>query len=189
MSPVSPLNVISRFKVDASPVSKGRAVDAGRLTRDGRDGRDVAAGGSNAALDELLAVPARLVSALPVPVCLRLRVPGSPVPVMLWTGAYAVGRASTPVLADIIVFDGAELEALVTASEADRLWHADFLGLCFEKWRTPDVPVRAAELLGGANQEPDAGWSLGRVFARLGIEVETFELEAEPVARPLHAAA
>jgi hypothetical protein len=183
MSPVSPLNAISRLKVDASPVSKGRAVDARRDV-----GRD-AAPGNSLALQELLAVPARLVSALPVPVCLRLRVPGSPVPVMLWTGVYAAGRASTPVLADIIVFDGAELEALVTATEADRLWHADFLGLCFEKWRTPDVPVRAAELLGGANEEPDAGWSLGRVLARLGIEVETFELEAEPVARPLHAAA
>lgn len=176
MSPVSPLNVISRLKVDASPVSKGRAVDG-------------AGPQPNAELQELLAVPARLVSGLPVPVCLHLRVPGSPVPVVLWTGAYAAGRAATPVLADIIVFDGAELDALVTASEADRLWHADFLGLCFEKWRTPDVPVRAAELLGGANAEPDAGWSLGRVLARLGLEVETFELEAEPVARPLHAAA
>jgi hypothetical protein len=181
MTPASPLNVISRLKVDASSVSKGRAVDARRDA-----GLSVR---HNAALQELLAVPARLVSALPVPVCLRLRVPGSPVPVMLWTGAYAAGRASTPVLADIIVFDGAELEALVIATEADRLWHADFLGLCFEKWRTPEVPVRAAELLGGANEEPDAGWSLGRVLARLGIEVETFELEAAPVARPLHAAA
>jgi len=179
MSPVSPLNAISR-KVDASPVSKGRTVDSGRPSQ---------ATQQEAALQELLNMPARLLSGLPVPVCLHLRVPGAPVPVMLWTGAYAAGRAATPVLADIIVFDGVELEALVIASEADRLWHADFLGLCFEKWRTPDVPVRAAELLGGANPEPEAGWTLGRVLARLGLEVDAVAFDAEPVARPLHAAA
>lgn len=179
MSPVSPLNVMSRLKMDASPVSKGRAVPV-----DAASGLD-----RRAELQELLAMPARLVSGLPVPVCLHLRVPGSPVPVVLWTGSHAARRASTPVLADVIVFDGAELDALVTATEADRLWHADFLGLCFEKWRTPDVPVRAAELLGGANAEPDAGWSLGRVLSRLGLEVEACELDVEPVARPLHAAA
>jgi hypothetical protein len=119
---------------------------------------------------------------------LQLRVPGSPVPVVLWTGQQQ-RRESAPVLADIVVFDGAELDAIVTACEADRLWHSDFLGLCFEKWRTPNVPVRAAELLAGANAEPDAGWSLGRVLTRLGIEVETIEIDVEPVARPLHAAA
>lgn len=172
MSPVSTLNAISRLKADASPAASGRE-----------------SGAQSAELQELLTMPARLVSGLPVPVCLHLRVPGSPVPVMLWTGAYATGRATTPVLADVIVFDGAELEALVVAAEADRLWHADFLGLCFEKWRTPDVPVRAAELLGGANAEPDAGWSLSRVLVRLGLEVESFELDAQPIARPLHAAA
>jgi hypothetical protein len=142
----------------------------------------------SAELQELLAVPARLVSGLPMPVSLQLRVPGSPVPVVLWSGV-AERRSVTPVLADTIVFDGGELDALVTASEADRLWHADFLGLCFEKWRRPDVPVRAAELLGGANAEADANWTLGRVLARLGIEVEAIELDVEPIARALYAAA
>lgn len=133
-------------------------------------------------------MPARLVSGMPVPVSLQLRVPGAPVAVVLWSGAQQL-REVTPVLADMIVFDGSELEAMVSAVEADRLWHSDFLGLCFEKWRRPDVPVRAAELLAGANAEADAGWTLGRVLARLGIEVETIELDSEPIARPLHAAA
>ncbi|HET8938941.1 MAG TPA: hypothetical protein VFN67_36105 [Polyangiales bacterium] len=145
-------------------------------------------GRHNPELQELLALPARLVSGLPVPVCLELRVPGAPVPVVLWSGV-AGQRENAPVLADTIVFDGGELEAILPACEADRLWHADFLGLCFEKWRRPDVPVRAAELLGGANPDPEAGWTLGRVLARLGIELEAIELGVEPIARPLHAAA
>jgi hypothetical protein len=119
---------------------------------------------------------------------MELRVPGAPVPVVFWTGV-AAQRENAPVLADTIVFDGAEIEALLPACEADRLWHADFLGLCFEKWRRPEVPVRAAELLAGANAEPDAGWTLGRVFSRLGIELEAIQLDVEPIARPLHAAA
>ena len=167
MSPVSPLNATSRPVSPVSPVTRGR---------------------HNAELQELLALPARLVSGLPVPVCLELRVPGAPVPVVLWSGV-AEQRENAPVLADTIVFDGSELEAILPACEADRLWHADFLGLCFEKWRRPEVPVRAAELLGGANPDPDAGWTLGRVLARLGIELEAIELGVEPVARPLHAAA
>lgn len=167
MSPVSPLNAMSR------PVSPTSTVRRAR---------------HNAELQELLAVPARLVSGLPVPVCLRLNVPGAPVPVVLWSGL-AEQRGVTPVLADTIVFDGGELDAMLPACEADRLWHADFLGKCFEKWRRPEVPVHAAELLDGANAEHDAGWTLGRVFARLGIELEAIELDVAPIARPLHAAA
>lgn len=167
MSPVSPLNAMSRPVSPTSPIRRVR---------------------QNAELQELLAMPARLVSGLPVPVCLRLHVPGAPVPVVLWSGVAEL-RDVTPVLADTIVFDGGELEAMLPACEADRLWHPDFLGLCFEKWRRPEVPVRSAELLGGANAEPDAGWTLGRLFTRLGIELEAIELEVEPIARPLHAAA
>jgi hypothetical protein len=175
MSPVSPLNAMSR---PTSPVSKGR---------------------HSAEVQELLAVPARFVSGLPMPVCLHLSVPGAPVPVMLWSGparptqsthpANSESRGPTPVLADIVVFDGAELDAMISACESDRLWHADFLGLCFEKWRRPDVPLRAADLLAGANPEPAADWTLGRVLARLGIEVDAIELDAQPVPRPLYAAA
>jgi hypothetical protein len=93
------------------------------------------------------------------------------------------------VLADAIIFDGAELESLAIAAEADRLWHAGFLGLCFEKWRRPEVPVRTAELLCGANPDPTSHWSLGQVLSRLGVVLESMDFGCEPEARPLHAAA
>jgi len=144
-----------------------------------------AAGGSHD--QAVLSMPARLVAGLPVPMTLRLRVPGAPVPVCIWTGDAAHGAA--PVLADTIVFQAAELDALVVATEADRIWHREFLGLCFEKWRRPDQRLREAELLAGANPDTEVSWSLERVLKRLGVELEAVELEAAPIVRPLHAAA
>ena len=50
---------------------------------------------------DLLGLPAQLLSGLPDPVRLRLRVPGAPVPVVLWTGHIRPqSRHATPVLAD-----------------------------------------------------------------------------------------
>jgi hypothetical protein len=138
--------------------------------------------------EAVLSLPARLVPGLPVPLTLRLRVPGAPVPVCIWTGTAAAG-ARAPVLADTIVFDGAELAALAVAAEADRVWHPEFLGLCFEKWRRPDTRVSEAELLAGANPDPEVSWSLERLLRRLGIELLGVELEIAPIVRPLHVAA
>lgn len=143
-----------------------------------------------AGLQALLELPARHVSGLPAPMALRLRVPGAPVPVVVWTGEIAAqARAAVPVLADSVVFDGGELDAIVMAAEADRLWHVEFLGLCFEKWRRPDVPVREAELLAGANPDTAESWSFGRVLRRLGVALEAVAYDVQPSARPLHAAA
>lgn len=138
----------------------------------------------------ILDLPARWVAELPEPLVLRLRVPGSPVPVCVWTGGWALTAPdAVPVLADTIIFDAQELAALVCAVEADRLWHADFLGLCFEKWRNPEVRVQTETLLAGANPDDSQHWRLGRVFQRLGVQLDAVELETAPIARPLHVAA
>jgi hypothetical protein len=108
----------------------------------------------------------------------------------MWTGSLATEtRAALPVLADTIVFDGSELSALACAVEADRLWHADFLGFCFEKWRRPETRISVAQALAGANPDPSISFTLGRAFQRLGIEIESVEFDMSSIVAPLHAAA
>src|SRR5689334_5063091 len=70
-------------------------------------------------------LPAQLLSTLPESIQLWLDVPGAPAQVCLFSGARDP-QAPAHVLADTIVFDGAELNALVCAVEADRVWHGDF---------------------------------------------------------------
>ena len=94
-----------------------------------------------------------------------------------------------------IAFDGAELAALVVASEADRLWHPEFLGLCFEKWRSTEFRVRDHEVLAGANPDTSVTWTLAQVLERLGATLECVVFDADVreerarVAQGLHAAA
>ena len=140
------------------------------------------------AVHSLLSLPARLVAGMPVPMLLRLRVPGAPVPVCVWTGSPEHAH-DAPVLADTIVFDGGELETLVLAVEADRIWHPEFLGLCFEKWRRPQERLDQAALFGGANPDESVTWDLARVLRRIGVELEVVEFDAPPVVGPLHVAA
>lgn len=140
------------------------------------------------AVESVLALPARLVPSLPVPMLLRLHVPGAPVPVCVWTGTPEHAHRA-PVLADTIVFDGAELEALAIAAEADRIWHPEFLGLCFEKWRRPQERLSPQALLAGANADESVTWDLARLLRRLGVELETVDLDCPPVVGPLHVAA
>lgn len=140
----------------------------------------------------LLGLPAELITALPEAMLLRLEVPGAPVPVCVWTGTLELGHeacSALPVLAEAIVFDGLELAALVTATSADRLWHADFLGLCFEKWRRPEVRIDVEQALAGANPDPDERWTLARIFTRLGVTLDAVELDYAPISQPLHVAA
>lgn len=136
-------------------------------------------------------LPAQLLAELPEPIRLWLDVPGAPTQVCFFSGPHDP-RSEAHVLADTIVFDGDELNALVCAAEADRIWHGDFLGLCFEKWRKPEFRVETAALLAGAN--PDAGqagheWSVERVLRRLGARLQLVEFGAAPHAQPLHVAA
>lgn len=135
---------------------------------------------------ELLGLPAELVPDLPEPVTLWLELEGAPARVVMTTRERASPEAS---LADVIVFEREELRALAIATQADRLWRKDLLGLCFDKWRRPAHRVTLAEVLAGAN--PDAhDWTLARVLSRLGATVESFEIgEASTESRALSAAA
>jgi hypothetical protein len=99
-------------------------------------------------------------------------------------------------LSDTIVFDAPELDALVLAAEADRLWHPEFLGLCFEKWRSGEFRVREHEVLAGANPDESVTWTLRQVLQRLGATIECVAFDADVreeerarVAHGLHAAA
>jgi hypothetical protein len=131
-------------------------------------------------LAELLDFPARLALDLPEPVLLRLQVAGAPVPVEIATYPAAL---EPPVLADRITFDREEVRALVLGVEADRIWHADFLGMCFEKWRSPGFHLRAADALAGANPDDDRAWSLERVLRRLGATVVELEYASDEAQR------
>jgi hypothetical protein len=135
-------------------------------------------------------LPAQWLSTLPESIQLWLDVPGAPAQVCLFSGEHDPD-APEHVLADTIVFDGAELNALVCAVEADRIWHGDFLGLCFEKWRQPQHRVEAQALLAGANPEngESAIWSVERVLRRLGARLQHVEFGAAPRVKPLHVAA
>lgn len=126
---------------------------------------------------ELLNFPARLLVDLPEPVTLRLQVAGAPVPVYFATYPLAL---DPPVLADSITFDRAELCALLSGVQADRVWHADFLGFCFEKWRSPGFRVTEVETLAGANPDSTSNWTLERVLRRLQAELLDVELVNDP---------
>jgi hypothetical protein len=174
---------------------------------------------NNSAAHPVLQLPARAVASLPEAITLWLHVPGAPATVCLSTARAAleidqrdfeqdaVARLQSEPhqpsreLSDTIVFDGAELDALVLAAEADRLWHPEFLGLCFEKWRSGVFRVREHEVLAGANPDDSVTWTLAQVLERLGASIECVAFDADVrhiaedgeehahVARGLHIAA
>ena len=120
---------------------------------------------------ELLDFPCQWLADLPEPFSLRLIVSGAPVPVVF---EFAARAADLPVLATRIVFDRDEVRALAIGVQADRVWHREFLGFCFEKWRKPGFRVGVSEALDGAMPDYERPpWSLARVLSRLhaGIEV------------------
>jgi len=140
----------------------------------------------------ILTLTAQWAAELPSPVLLRLHVPGAPVPVQVWTGTLdPTQRKLWPSLADTIVFDGVELVALAAAAVEDRLWHADFLALCFEKWRQPETVVNAVRALADINPSCDQDWTLARVFARMQVQLEAVDFDADctSIGHALHAAA
>jgi hypothetical protein len=141
-------------------------------------------GNSNIAARALLDFPARWLSDLPEPIGIPLLVAGAPVPVVFMTTPHA---EEASVLAATIRYDRDELRALVLGVEADRIWHREFLGFCFEKWRRPAYRLSLSEALGGANPDHEQpAWSLERILHRLQarqVHIDGFELSA--VSRPL----
>ena len=136
---------------------------------------------SLAAVRELLEFPCQWLADLPEPFSVRLIVAGAPVPIVF---ELAVRAAEVPVLATRIVFDREEVRALAIGVQADRIWHREFLGFCFEKWRKPAFRVGLSEALDGAM--PDLAqppWALARILARLQASIEAPERQR---AQPLH---
>jgi len=147
---------------------------------------------SSSATHPILSLTAQWATELPSPVLLQLHVPGAPAAVQIWTGTLDLAqRSQWPSLAEAIVFDGAELVALAAAAAEDRLWHADLLVLCFEKWRQPETVVNAARALADVNPSRDRDWTLARVFARIQVQLEAVDFDAycTNIGSALHAAA
>ena len=134
----------------------------------------------SSALQALLDFPCLWLPDLPEPICLRLLVAGAPVPVVFDTSARG---EELPVLATRITFERDELRALVVGVEADRIWHREFLGFCFEKWRKPSFRLGLAEALAGATPDREqAPWSVARVLRRLQASTASFDRH-EPAVR------
>jgi hypothetical protein len=152
------------------------------------DGVQVRAPSSRNPWNELLGLPAQLVPDLPLAFTLTLAIDGAPARVQLSTELHLDAGNS---LAPVIVFDREEMRALFIATQADRIWRKDLLGICFDKWRKPDHRLTLADALAGANpDEAEANASLGRVLARLGATVVSIELadEVGPVGQMSRAA-
>ncbi|HEX4352550.1 MAG TPA: hypothetical protein VHZ95_06545 [Polyangiales bacterium] len=141
----------------------------------------------NAWTQAVLEFAAEALRDLPQAIALHLDVPGSPLPVVFTTGLIA-RRPDANAASDIerdhgfdhgvntaVVFDRDELHALVLAVEADRIWHREFLGFCFEKWRTSSFRVTEEIALAGANPDSQRRWSTARVFLRLQARITDVE--------------
>jgi hypothetical protein len=126
----------------------------------------------------LLDLPALMLAELPEPIALHLQVPGAPGSVLLTTRSSQspdAPSAHVPAASAIIKFDRDELRALVLGVEADRIWHREFLGFCFEKWRAPLFRVSSEIALGGANPDLQAAWSSARFLRRLQARLSAVE--------------
>jgi hypothetical protein len=119
-------------------------------------------------MDAVLELAAESLADLPQPIALHLDVAGSPLPVVFVTCSLST-HASTA-----IVFDRDELRALVLGVEADRIWHREFLGFCFEKWRDSSFRLSEEIALAGANPD-EARWSTSRMLSRLQARITDVE--------------
>jgi len=172
---------------------------------------------TQAQVRSLMQFPARWLVDLPEPIRVRLEVAGAPVPIAFAAGAASAAiddrpsssRASqtrsslsgsspagsfteeAPVLAASICYTADEVRALVLGIEADRIWHREFLGFCFEKWRKPSFRVSIVEALDGANPDYEQpAWSFERILRRLQARITGVEVvaTAQPLAGMLVAA-
>ncbi len=119
------------------------------------------------AIREVLGFRADWLPGLPLPTTLALEVPGVDGPITVATHARS-GRAT---------FTAPEWLAIVAAAEHGRAWPADFAAWWERKRREPRWRLTAAEALGPVSAEPAAGWSVGRVLQRLGVELRAVVIE------------
>jgi len=115
---------------------------------------------------EISMLCARYLFELPLTPSLALRVPGV-------DGVVRIG-AGTPGAA--MGFDGDEWRALVTATEADRVWPGDFVDLCRRKGGEPTYRVGLVDALAGGQPDPAERWGVSRVLSRWGVELLAVDL-------------
>lgn len=108
---------------------------------------------------------ARLLFDLPLPPRLGLRVSGV-------EGVVEVGAGSPRGVS----FDPDEWGALVAATEADRVWPADFASFCRRKSADPSWRLGLREALAGGQPDPTRSRDLGHVLTRLGAQLLSVEL-------------
>jgi hypothetical protein len=172
---------------------------AAEVTVDVNTPAPLAAGPTSVAVAEVLAFCPRLLSALPAPATLvcACAVPGraapplgGPVGVIVFTTSQPVYTAAS---ATWPVFTGAELAAVALAAEHDRGSPAALAEWCDRKATTRGAwRLTAAEALGPvAGVFTPRGWSIGRVFARYGLQLIAVEVgdEVDAVAGVLSAGA
>jgi hypothetical protein len=115
-------------------------------------------------IDELLSFPARHLGGLPLPVRIDLEAHGIAHEIV-WTSEL---RCAPP---RSIAFDADEVRAIGIGVQAERLWPADFRGLCLRKLHDPSFRVTAQTALSGAQPDPGPAWSLARVLSTLELQL------------------
>jgi hypothetical protein len=118
---------------------------------------------------ELLELPARHLGGLPVAMRIGVQLSGF---------AHAIELVSRhrDAPAGTLTFDLEELRALAIATQAERIWAADFKGYCLLKLHEPSFRVTEILALGGAQPSAAPPWSLGQVLRGLDLALLGIEL-------------
>ena len=124
----------------------------------------------------MLALPAQHVTELPLETRFILEGHGFAHEIV-WT-TQAAARSSGRQL----VFAASEVQALVTAVQAERLWSSDVKGYCLRKLHDPSFEVTTGLALGGAQPDTKSAWSLGQVLRWLDLDLVAVEVGDAPSA-------
>jgi hypothetical protein len=116
------------------------------------------------AIAEALAFPARHLAGLPLPVRFGLEGYGL-TEIITWSSE------PDPRSRSGIVFDAAEVQAIVIAVEAERLRPSDLKGYCLRKLHDPGFRVTVGLALDGAQPQGGVAWPLARVLRHLDLEL------------------
>lgn len=121
--------------------------------------------------EDVLDLPAHLLGHQPLATTLRCQVFGVDFVVTTSRKAYEQARADR-----IAAFTGAELDALAYAAAEERAWPATLYGWVERKRREPSWRLTKTEACGDYHPprhmaSKHANWTIGRVFARLGVSL------------------
>ena len=122
-------------------------------------------------LAEVLALPAEHLTGLPLETSFILEGHGFACEIV-----WSTGVVSEPRRAGQLLFDAAEVRALVLGVQAERLWPSDLKGFCLRKLHDPCFQITEGLALGGAQPDLRSPWSVGRLLRWLDIELVGVEL-------------